>query len=369
MRILVLFGFLLFVVSCKNDDNGIIEPTDNFDRQAMLANWADNIIIPAFAEFSTKTVALKSASEAFGNAPSLGNYEDLKTAWTNAYLAFQEVSMFEIGMAEELRFTNNLNIYPVDVNAVEENILNGGYNLELPATIDQQGFPALDYLLFGIAVDENAILDFYQNDINASKYLSYLIDLCTRIDSLTSSILDDWNSSFRNDFVNNSGNSANASVDKLVNDYIFYYERHLRAGKIGIPAGVFSGSSLPDKIEAFYKKDFSKALFLRSLNAVQNFFNGQHFQTSTTGSGMHSYLDYLGLTKNGENLSLIINDQFEAARTSANELEENFAFQVETDNVKMLATYDQLQINVVHLKVDMLQAFNINVDYVDADGD
>jgi hypothetical protein len=35
----------------------------------------------------------------------------------------------------------------------------------------------------------------------------------------------------------------------------------------------------------------------------------------------------------------------------------------------MLSAYDALQRNVVFMKVDMLQALNINVDYVDADGD
>ena len=35
----------------------------------------------------------------------------------------------------------------------------------------------------------------------------------------------------------------------------------------------------------------------------------------------------------------------------------------------MLQTYDELQKNVVNMKVDMLQALNIRVDYVDADGD
>ena len=35
----------------------------------------------------------------------------------------------------------------------------------------------------------------------------------------------------------------------------------------------------------------------------------------------------------------------------------------------MLITYDVIQVAVVLLKVDMLQALNINVDYIDADGD
>ena len=47
----------------------------------------------------------------------------------------------------------------------------------------------------------------------------------------------------------------------------------------------------------------------------------------------------------------------------------NFVNQINTDNNKMLTTYDAIQSVVVLFKVDMLQAFNINVDYQDADGD
>ncbi len=35
----------------------------------------------------------------------------------------------------------------------------------------------------------------------------------------------------------------------------------------------------------------------------------------------------------------------------------------------MLLTFDELQRNVILLKVDMLQALDINVDFVDTDGD
>jgi hypothetical protein len=35
----------------------------------------------------------------------------------------------------------------------------------------------------------------------------------------------------------------------------------------------------------------------------------------------------------------------------------------------MLSLYDDLQVNTINMKTDMLQAFNVKVDYVDADGD
>ena len=73
--------------------------------------------------------------------------------------------------------------------------------------------------------------------------------------------------------------------------------------------------------------------------------------------------------KDNSLLSVVITDQFELARTEIEELSENLAEQVNTNNIAMLEAYDALQINVVNLKVVMLQALNINVDYVDADGD
>ena len=227
----------------------------------------------------------------------------------------------------------------------------------------------MDYLLYGLAENEEAVLDFYENDVNADQYLEYLNALSNRINDLTQEVLSDWNDSFRDEFIENQGNSALASVDKLTNDFIFYYERHLRAGKIGIPAGVFSGNALSQNVEAFYRKDISKQLFNRALDATQNFFNGVAFNGSTEGESMKTYIEHLDVKKNEESLAKVINDQFEEARTTAQGLSDNFAEQVETDNVKMLATYDQLQLNIVHIKVDMMQAFNINIDFVDADGD
>jgi len=84
---------------------------------------------------------------------------------------------------------------------------------------------------------------------------------------------------------------------------------------------------------------------------------------------MASYLNFLDIQKGDVSLVTTINAQFDAARTQAEALNDNLAQQVQDDNVKMLSTYDQLQLNVVNMKVDMLQALNINVDFVDADGD
>lgn len=364
--IVLLTVFVLW--SCTGD--GPSGPdVDDFDREAILINWADNIIIPSYQAFSGSTDQLQSEVSSFAEAPTLQNLEALRDSWQSAYLAFQHVSMFEMGKPMELRYRDNLNIYPTDTEEIEDNITEGNYNLELPSLNNSQGFPALDYMLNGLGENDAQILSYYTTNENADAYQTYLVDLTSRINSLTDEVLESWTSGYRDEFVSNSGNGANSSLDMMVNDYIYYYEKHLRAGKIGIPAGVFSGSPLSSHVEAYYSNGFSKALFNEALTASVNFFNGTHFEAEVDGQSLDDYLDYLNTIKDGADLTSLINDQFELARNEAEGLDNDLAAQVETDNSQMLATYDELQRNVVNLKVDMLQALNINVDYVDADGD
>lgn len=364
----VLILTALIVWSCS-DDGPSGPKVDDFDRDSILINWADNIIIPAFSNFSETTGQLHSDAVTFSEDPTIQNLETLRESWKSAYLAFQHVSMFEMGEAMKIRFRDNLNIYPTDSDEIEQSIDSDDYNLELPSLTDSQGFPALDYLLHGLGESDSEILTFYVDNTNADNYRTYLSNVTGRIDNLTNRVLEDWTTGYRDEFVSNTGNGANSSLDMMVNDYIFYYEKLLRAGKIGIPAGVFSGSPLSTHVEAYYSKGFSKALFNEALDASQNFFNGTHFGNNEPGKSLRSYLDFLNTMKEGADLATLINNQFDAAREEAESLDDDFAAQVETDNSLMLSTYDELQRNVVNLKVDMLQALNINVDYVDADGD
>ena len=65
----------------------------------------------------------------------------------------------------------------------------------------------------------------------------------------------------------------------------------------------------------------------------------------------------------------LINNQLDEARAKISILDDNYFDQINNDNTKMTQAYDALQKVVVLIKIDMLQAFNISVDYVDADGD
>ena len=361
---------VLILAACSSSDenSGEGEAVDTFDREALLINVADNIIVPAYQNFSTDMAALKTAASDFSSNTDGKNLVTLREAWSTAYISWQSVSMFEIGMAESISYRNFMNVFPVNADNIESNIASGMYDLASVSQQDEQGFGALDYLINGLADGDTAIIARF-TDPDVGGYKTYLMDLVNRMDELTIQILEDWTGGFRDDFVVNNGSSATSSLDKLANDFIFHYEKHLRAGKIGIPAGVFSSDPLPDTVEAFYEGNLSKTLFNANLDAMQDFFNGVHFGGTSTGQSFKTYLDFLNTITDGANLSNLINDQFGVARTFASNLNDNFREQILNDEMPMLETYDELQKNVVLIKVDMLQAISVNVDFVDADGD
>ncbi len=371
-----IFGaiILALVWACSSDnENGeaVINPglVANFERGAMLMNWADNIIIPSYEAFSTELGALNSSFAAFKVDASAANLVGFRASWVSTYKMWQRVSMFEIGPAETVGLRLNMNIYPTDSQKIDTYISSGIYDLSLSSNRNAKGFPALDYLINGLGENDAAIVAKY-NDTNKDATFAYMEAVLNNMTTLTSGVLASWKSSYRNVFINSNGASATASVDRFVNDYIFYYEKFLRAGKMGIPLGVFSGSTLPKNLEAYYDKEISKELFLEGLNAVQDFFNGKHFGTTATGESLASYLDALNTVKNGENLNEIINNQFNTARTAVSSLG---SFRSEIENNKppttMLLAYDEVQKIVPLLKVDMVSAMSISIDFVDADGD
>ncbi len=368
-----LSAFLVIIATafaCVPDDEPTVATgSEAVDRGAMLAHWADNLILPAYRSYGQTLQTLRETNEKFNQAPRESSLAELRTAWRESYRAWQWVSLYEIGPAEAASLRNFTNIYPTDAAAIEQNVTEGNYTLNLPSKYDEQGFPALDYLLYGLADSDSELLARYTNAESGERYRAYLGEVVNRLDNLTKQVIAEWETTYRDRFVANTSASATGSFNTLVNDYLFFYEKALRAGKVGIPAGVFSSEPLPHTVEGRYAGDISRELLLEAIDAAQHFFNGQAFGSGQAAAGLSAYLDQVEATGEAEPLSTRINAQFDAAREAARQLKPNLGQQVADDNQAMLAAYDALQRNVVHMKVDMFQALNVQVDFVDADGD
>ncbi len=370
----ILFVLTLVLWACGNSGKTVDppEPVDQGkDRTALLTHLADNIIIPAYANFKIKFDQMLAKADAFTAKPDPTTLTEFRASWADAYIEWQKVELFDFGPAERQTLRNFFNIYPASEKGINDTIADSNANLEPPASAALQGFPALDYLLNGLGNTDTAILGFYTTAPDAAKRLAYIKRLTSRMNTLLTKVMSDW-VSYRETFITKTGLDIGSSTSLMVNGLVLHYERYIRSGKFGIPSGVMlNGVVSPEKVEAFYKKDLSLALAKAAHQAYIDFFNGKAVKTGVEGPAFKTYLDALGAkdASTGKSLAQLINEQFQISKGKIEMLKPNFYEEVKTNNQAMKDVYTEMQKGVRMLKVDMTSAMSITITYTDNDGD
>lgn len=359
---------------CGSSGNDPVPVDDSKDRKLILTHWADNIIIPSYANFKVKFDLMLNKADGFRTSPDNVSLVEFRTAWADAYAEWQKVELFEFGPADKYTLRNFFNIYPADEDGIAAAISDPTVNMDLPSTYARQGFPALDYLLNGAGADDAAIIAYYSTGPDAAKRIAYIERITTRMNSLITNVISEWNGTYRDTFITKTGLDIGSSTGLVVNAYVLYYERFIRSGKFGIPSGstvATAGVPNPEKVEAFYKKDISLMLAENAHHAVIGFFNGVAVATDTEGPSFKSYLDALEAkdTSTGTLLSDIINGQFTVVETKLDVLSPNLYEEIQTNNQAMINVYTEMQKMVRILKVDMTSAMSVTITYTDNDGD
>ena len=370
LTIAVVIGIVS--ISCGGDDSsGSGEPggsgsqNNEFDRSAILVSWADDFIIPQLDAFLAETKLLTAAKDSFVANANETNLISLRVALTNTYLSFQPIATYaEFGLAAEteLAFYFNLNAHPLNVGETESNIVDvANVDLNTAGSRDAQGLPAVDYLVNGLGDTDADIAAFYTG-AEADNYKTYLSLVVDRIENITQQVVDSWANGYRATFVENTSSSSAGSFDVFINNYIEYFERRLRASKVGIPAGVFTTNTFPDQIESLYNPTLSKELLLVALDNAEALYLG----AENSEQSLSSILIDLEKTE----LDTEIKGFFTAAQVEINdELMDDLRLQVITDNSKMLSARDALQRIVGRLKADMTSALGVDITFIDNDGD
>ncbi|MHA8056291.1 imelysin family protein [Aquirufa nivalisilvae] len=370
--LIVLTGLIW---ACGSNGTGTDEPTpqeDGKDRKAILIHLADHIIIPSYANFKVKLDAMLIKSDAFTSQPTTANLQAFRSAWIEAYIEWQKVELFDFGPAEKQTIRNFFNIYPANEIGIQSNIADPASNLEVPASYAQQGFPALDFLINGVAKTDEEIVAYYLTPVEGTKRIAYIKRLTVRMNSLLDKVINEWNTTYRETYVSKTGLDISSSTSLMINGFVLHYERFIRSGKFGIPSGaMLNGVVAPEKVEAFYKKDISLVLAKTAHQAYADFFNGKAVKTSLEGPSIKTYLDALKAkdSATGKNLSEIINAQLETTKLKLDLLKPNLYEEVKTNNQAMVTVYTEMQKTVRLLKVDMTSAMSITITYTDNDGD
>ncbi|MEL7833674.1 imelysin family protein [Fodinibius sp. Rm-B-1B1-1] len=353
---------LFFVVACSSSTNP--DETTNFDRAAMLENYGNNIILPAFEDMQSAVNELQTAADNFKTERTTGQLENLQTTLKQSRLAWQNVSPFQFGPAESVLLRASLNTYPTDTDKISENIESGDYSMESISNQDAAGLPALDYLLHGVGGTNEEILAAYTTDPNAQNRLDYLLENINYIKSKVDKATSEWQTS-GGDYIgmflseDNAGTDVGSSLGMLINSYVMHYERFLRDGKIGIPAGVRSaGTPRPVTVEAYYG-GYSAELAVANFEQVERIFTGGNSR------GLDDNLEAL----NAGDLADEIQTQIDETKTALEALNDPLSQQIEENKDPVLTVFEEMQQVVTLVKADMTSILGITITYQDNDGD
>lgn len=280
--VLILISFL---PSFGCDTNQQEQPTQSFDRKAMLENMADNLIIPAFSELQQQVISLETAVKAFSANPNTSTLSAAQQAWESAYLSWQKATPFNFGPGELPVFgtlTENIGIFPVSTTKIENTIQSGNLSFD-NFERDSRGFLALDYLLFSAEGNEDILAKF--SNENRRKYT---VRVAEDIREKVTAVRTGWDS-YRTSFINNSGTDAGSSTSILYNEFVKSFEA-AKNFKVQLPAGQRAGqtSAEPTRVEAFYSG--KSLLFLEAhLTTIQRIWEGKSV-SGQDGAGFEEYL-------------------------------------------------------------------------------
>jgi predicted lipoprotein len=367
LRLLFLAALVLGFAACDSGSDSELPP-DTFDRSELLENMATDIIVPSYAALQQAASTLDAAVDAFAADPTAANLAEAQTALKTARLAWQDASLFQFGPAESVALRASLNTYPVDVEQVEANVAAGDYVLGTIENRDAAGLPTLGYLLHGVGSTEGEILAAYTDAPDAAARIAYLQDNIAFVADAVDATAEAWSSggAYLDMFLSeaNAGVDVGSSLGMLINAFVLHYERFIRDGKIGIPAGVRSaGVPRPTSTEATYG-GYSAELATASLRAAQRLFLGDA-PDGTTGTGLDDYLQAL----DAEPLAARITTEFGEAVAAVEVLEDPLSEQIERDNDPVLAAFQAMQDVVVLLKADMTSILGVTITFQDNDGD
>ncbi|MDO8365254.1 MAG: imelysin family protein, partial [Saprospiraceae bacterium] len=288
---------MILVLAAGCDKKGK-DPVNTFDREAMLRNYADNLIAPAFGSVQSKLGNLKVVADGFNIVLSTEVLEVLQAGWASAYTEWQYANAYNFGPAGEVGLRKGLieeaGTFPTSESKIESVIAAGAWNLN-DFDRDARGFLAIEYLIFGKNQSKDEIVAAFANSASRRAYLSALIqNLHDRVTEVKTA----WNGSYSAQFIQNDGTDVGSSTAQLYNEFVRSYES-IKNFKLGLPLGKRPGQTQaePQLVEAYYS-GHTLTVLKAHVAAIEDIWLGR----SRSGQDGIGFRDYLDAVEGGKDL-------------------------------------------------------------------
>ena len=293
---------LLTVAACVDsggNGNSAVN-SDNFDFLAMLANYADSIIIPnyealaaAAAPMAAEGGAIASYCAAIGTGEESNARSVAQRAWKDAMDAWQTSTLHELGpvLANNGAIRNRIHAYTrgttlsscgIDQATVLADS-DPNFNLRSRSS-NQRGLGAVEYLLFNDNLEHtcpsqitetsnwNERPEAERKQLRCDYAIKLSADIASAADTLVKAWLIDANN-YRSQFINPSALQENLNA---LSDALFYLDTDTKDAKLGIPLGISAACSqvsCPSVIESPYA-EYSLTNIRNNLQSFLTLLNG-----------------------------------------------------------------------------------------------
>jgi len=363
----IVFTLMLFVSALSS----CTEPDENdqqgpFDRKAMLTNYADNTVIPAYGELLEKLETLASDAGAFDMETSEENLTAAQASWVEAYRAWQSANAFNFGPAGEMGLQKGLieeiGTFPVSQSKIADILASGTYNLN-DFNRDARGLLTVEYLLFAPAQDGGASINRFNNQVAGD----FLVALVLNIEERVQAVHTGWTSGYRETFVNNNGTDVGSSTSQFYNEFVRSFEA-LKNFKLGLPLGLRPGQieAAPQLVEALYSGT-SRETFKLHFESIERIWYG----VSLEGADGLGFQDYLQTVVGGPALIQATTEQLAQVHVALDALPmtPTFSTQVSTQPEAGIALHTEIQKQTRFFKSDMSSLLGIAITFSSGDGD
>lgn len=215
-----LLASLLLLGACSGSsgdggaDGGATEPAA-VDTSAVLAELADEVIIPGYEELDGRAATLSSALDGLCTTPSAGALDAARQAWREAISAYQRTRAGAVGPADELRLMSAV-AFDARPSLIDD-LLAGTDPVDADALAGEgaavRGLFAIEHALFGEGSDALATATA------PSRRCEYLAGASLLVHDAASEVAEAWTvGDARDRFVAGLDGGPDSTVAQLLNE-------------------------------------------------------------------------------------------------------------------------------------------------------
>jgi predicted lipoprotein len=265
----LLVAALSLLVACGKPTPETGEDPEAAERRRdVLTDLAQNVVMPAYADFATRASELRDAIDAWAESGDPADLTAAREAWKQAMLTWQVAELYQFGPAGAMGTTpggqdlrDQIYSWPtrnpcrVDQELVEQAYTDAEAFREEPVNV--RGLDALEYLLHheeptnqcdpARSINADGSWDGLDEAEIAARRAAYARTLGEDLVTSADALVNAWEEGFQGELANAGDSSETYPTThealNSVSDAMFYVEADVKDMKLGEPAGLLNCAS------------------------------------------------------------------------------------------------------------------------------